>query len=276
MGHPLHCALRTIPLKSTKSPILNIHAARPESCSICGHAHLAHAGDKDFGISGCDHFEGRRIFANYGVQISYYECRQCGFIFTNAFDHWPPDQWREHVYNDAYLLADPPFLSERPARNAQLIAGLFHRELPEISILDVGGGNGKMTEELRKCGADIQSYDPIYGRGTLPRDRRFDLITSFEVVEHVPHHRQFEWIRSVAELLRKTPFARLLLSTEVLQPHLSISWWYICPRNGHISIHSSHSLEILAARVGMDVFSINPAMHLLSWRKQQEIATLAA
>jgi hypothetical protein len=255
---------------------LNIHTACPESCAICGHAHLVHVGDKDFGISGCDYFEGRRIFADYGVPIPYYECRHCGFIFTNAFDHWTTEQWRKHVYNDEYLLADPPFLSERPTRNAQMVAGLFHRELPEISILDVGGGNGKMTDELRERGADIQSHDPIYGNNTIPRDRHFDLITSFEVVEHVPHHRQEEWIRSVASLLRKTPFARFLLSTEVLQPHLSLSWWYICPRNGHISIHSPRSLEILAAGVGMDVYSINPSMHLLSWQKQQEIAPLSA
>jgi hypothetical protein len=258
------------------SSTLNIHAAHPNSCSICGHAHLVHAGDKDFGVSGCDHFEGRRIFADYGVPIPYYECRQCGFIFTNAFDHWTTEQWRAHVYNDDYLLADPPFLSERPARNAQIIAGLFHRELPEISILDVGGGNGKMTNELRKCGADIQSHDPIYGNGTMPGDRRFDLITSFEVIEHVPHHRHDEWMRSVVGLLHRTPFARFLLSTEVLQPHLSINWWYICPRNGHISIHSPRSLEILAARVGMDIVSINPSMHLLTWQKQQESAQMVA
>lgn len=256
--------------------ILNIHVAHPVSCAICGHGHLAHAGDKDFGVSGCDYFEGRRIFADYGVLISYYACRHCGFLFTNAFDQWTTEEWREHVYNNDYPLADPPFLLERPARNAQMVAGLFHRELLEISILDVGGGNGRMTDEMRKGGANIQSHDPIYGNGTIPRDRHFDLITSFEVIEHVPHHRQDEWMHSVVGLLRKTPFARFLLSTEVLLPHLSINWWYICPRNGHISIHSPRSLEILAARVGMDLISINPSMHLLTWQKQQEMAHMTA
>ena len=255
---------------------LSIHTAHPDLCAICSNTHLVHIGDKDFGISGCDYFEGRRIFADYGVAIPYYECRHCNFIFTNAFDHWTNEHWREHVYNDGYVLADPPFLSERPARNAQMIASLFYRELPEISILDVGGGNGKMTDELRKCGADIQSHDPIYGNDAMPRDRCFDLITSFEVVEHVPHFRQCEWIGNVTDLLRKATAARFLLSTEVSQPYRSISWWYICPRNGHISIHSPLSLEILAKRVGMDVHSINPSMHLLSWQKQKQIVALAA
>ena len=256
--------------------ISDIQSARPESCAICSHTHVVHVGDKDFGVSGCDHFEGRAIFADYGVAISYYACRNCNFVFTNAFDHWTSEQWREHVYNDDYLLADPPFFSERPARNAQLIAGLFHRELPALSILDVGGGNGQMSEQLRTCGVDVQSHDPIFGNSAMPRDGCFDLITSFEVIEHVTHERQLEWMHSVTSLLGKSSFARFLLSTEGRQPHLSVDWWYICPRNGHISIHSPRSLEILAARIGMDVVSINPSMHLLFWKEQQRIAILAA
>jgi hypothetical protein len=260
----------------TSHSVLDIHAAAPESCSICGHTQIAHADNKDFGISGNDHFEGRRVFAGYGLPIPYYECQRCHFVFANAFDHWTTEGWREHVYNDDYLLADPPFLSERPVRNARMIAGLFHRELQGISILDIGGGNGKMAEELGSSGANVESHDPIYGHGTMPSNRRFDLITSLEVIEHVPHRRQFEWIRGVASLLQTTPYARILLSTELRQPHLSISWWYICPRNGHISIHSSRSLEILATRAGLDLFSINPSMHLLSWQSRSNAATLAA
>ena len=66
-------AYSPVPRISMASPsTLNIHVARPGSCAICGHAHLVHVGDKDFGVSGCDHFEGR-IF-DYGVPIPYYEC----------------------------------------------------------------------------------------------------------------------------------------------------------------------------------------------------------
>ena len=255
---------------------LNIRTIHPEACSICGHKYLVHASDKDFGISGNDHFAGRRIFADYQVAISYYECQYCAFMFTNAFDEWTTKDWRAHVYNEDYLLADPPFLSERPVRNAYLIAALFHRELPDISILDIGGGNRKMTEELIKYGANIESYDPIFEHGSIPKDRRFDLITSFEVIEHVTHNRQFEWIRSVANLLDISPLARFLLSTELLQPHRDVGWWYICPRNGHISIHSPRSLAILAARVGLELFSLNPSIHLLSWQIEQQSATQAA
>lgn len=238
----------------------------PTACAICGRADPGFLGEKDFGISGNDHFEGHRVFEDYGAQIPYYACRDCGFVFTNAFDRWTTQQWREHVYNDQYGLADPPFSSERPLRNAQMIASLFHRELPKISILDIGGGNGRMAEELSLRGADIQSHDPIFSRSAPVGGQSFDLITSFEVVEHVTHYRQHAWMSSVAALLRKSPSARILLSTELVSPPCKLGWWYICPRNGHISIHSASSLEALVAGVGMKLCSINSSMHMLAWR----------
>lgn len=258
-----------------REPMIPIHCSHPCACSICGHADVLLAGCKDFGVSGNDHFEGRRIFADFGISIAYHECARCGFLFTNAFDRWTPEQWRLHVYNEEYLLADPPFQSERPLRNAQWVASLFNRELPDLSILDVGGGNGKFAEALSHCGARIESHDPLYGQGSLPSERCFDLITSFEVIEHVPHEQQRDWMHRIAALLRKSPFARILISTEVLQPHLSVDWWYVCPRNGHISIHSTRSLAILAERVGMNIFSINPSMHLLCWREHVTARTSA-
>lgn len=239
----------------------------PSSCAVCMHADPVLVGEKDFGVSGSDHFEGHRVFDDYRVPIPYYECSHCGFVFTNAFDDWSSGQWREHVYNDQYALADPPFMSERPVRNARMIAALFHRELPEISILDIGGGNGRLSEELRRHGANIQSHGPMFGEPTPLHARGFDLITCFEVIEHVTHDRQREWMRSLADLLRKTPFARILLSTEIICMPFTLGWWYVCPRNGHISIHSEGSLAILAAYVGMEIHSVNPSMHLLSWKR---------
>ncbi len=234
------------------------------ACAICGSHELTHAGSKDFGVCGSDHFEGRRVFANQGVDIAYQACGACGFIFTSAFDDWTPAHWREHVYNDDYVLADPPFVSERPARNAQMLLALFHRELPEISILDIGGGRGLMAQAMREAGAQIKTSDPFFGDGELKNDERFDLITSFEVIEHVTHGQQHAWLQGLARHLKHHPYSRLLVSTEVRQSRQDIGWWYICPRNGHISIHTANSLTILAQTAGLKVFSINPSMHLLS------------
>lgn len=243
----------------------SLKRASAQSCAICGSMDIAHAGSKDFGVSGSDHFEGRRVFADHGVGIGYQACGACGFIFTGAFDRWTAEQWREHVYNDDYVLADPPFVSERPARNAQMLLALFHRELPDIRILDIGGGRGLMAQAMREAGANVKTSDPFFGEGDLAKDEQFDLITSFEVIEHVTHQQQHTWLQGTARHLSRTPYSRLLISTELRRPGQDIGWWYICPRNGHISIHTASSLGILAQAADLKVFSINPSMHLLSW-----------
>ncbi len=71
---------------------------------------------------------------------------------------------------------------------------------------------------------------------------------------------------SVATLLRKSPSARILLSTEFVFSPCTLGWWYICPHNGHIYTHTGRSLEALDARVGMKLCPINSSMRMLAWR----------
>ena len=253
----------------SNSEALTISELAPTACSICGERCLKLLGSKDFGISGSDYFIGNRTFKDYGVLIPYFECQQCFFVFTNAFDNWTDLDWRQHVYNDGYVLADPPFVSERPCRNAQLIEGLFHRELPTLSILDIGSGSGKMSDALKAKAKQVVSWDPHYCDESVSEQQRFDLITSFECVEHVPHHRQLELAESFARKLLRTPSARILFSTELQSTASNLDWWYICPRNGHISIHSRQSLSIMMSRFHLSLVSINPSMHISFWKSDE-------
>jgi hypothetical protein len=41
------------------------------------------------------------------------------------------------------------------------------------------------------------------------------------------------------------------------------SWWFISPRNGHISIHSRRSFSILCQRVGLHLQSVSQSVHVL-------------
>ncbi len=247
------------------SNLLAQHLQPPwaRACSVCDHPHTSQPEAKDFGVSGSDPFEGRRVFADHGVGIGYQQCLGCGFTFTSAFDAWTPDEWRAHVYNHDYALADPPFLRERPERNAQMLAALFHRELPKLRVLDIGGGQGRLAEALRQAGAQAHTMDPFHDAHSHKPDGVYELITSFEVIEHVPHQGQHAWMQEAARHLSHQPCARMLIGTELRQAQHSLDWWYICPRNGHVSIHTEQSLGILAAQAGLKLTSINPSMHLL-------------
>ncbi len=252
-------------LSLTANFMIPINSDEPSSCAICSRSTINRIGSKDFGVSAGDHFEGRRLYPDYGIQIPYYECQDCFFIFSPAFDKWSKQDFETHIYNDEYVLGDKPFLKERPIRNANLVAALFHRECDAIDVLDFGGGAGLFSRELKRSGFRAETYDVHYENNVKPT-RQFDLVTSFEVIEHVPHRDQHTWISNVRSLVKPTTQARVLLGTELV-PHQgkrALDWWYISPRNGHISIHSRTSLDILAKSVGLDVFSANGSMHFLS------------
>lgn len=247
------------------APLPPIDPDPPSHCGVCGAAGAVLMGRKEFARSGNDHFAGARQFADTGVQIPYHRCRDCGLVFTAALDRWTRDDFARHIYNDDYIFCDPPFAEERPRRNAAIIAGIWHYEAGSRSVLDVGGGNGRLAAELRARGFDAASYDAFNddGRddGIAPPDRRFGLVCSFEVIEHVPHRDQADWIADFAS--RMAPSAVGLLGTELVVEPVDIEHWYFSPRNGHITVHTADSLDRLLRPHALCAASIANGLHLI-------------
>ena len=145
--------------------MLDLNHAVPSLCSNCGGSSLSFFGEKDFGVSGGDFFAGRRLYKDHGQAISYHLCESCGFVFSVAFDGWGPEDFIRHIYNDDYVIGDPPFLEERPQRNAAMVAALFWREKDTVKVLDFGGGRGLFAAELTRFGFRADSLDSYYECG---------------------------------------------------------------------------------------------------------------
>lgn len=248
--------------------ISRLNSEKPTTCSICSCTYISQYGEKDFGHSGNDHFSGSRQFPDYKVPVKYHKCNSCGFVFSAIFDKWQPEDFTKYIYNDEYSRADPPFLGDRAKENSKLLQTIFPHELESRKILDIGAGTGILSEELMNYGITVTNYDPFYGYDNDVTGDTFDLITSFEVIEHVTHFSQKRWMNKLASFLSKTNNAIVMVSTILLGEH-DINWWYICPRNGHISIHTKKSLSILAKCSGLELVSISKGMHFLRWPDTQ-------
>jgi 2-polyprenyl-3-methyl-5-hydroxy-6-metoxy-1,4-benzoquinol methylase len=195
-----------------------------------------------------------------GCPVYYRRCRDCSFTFTDAFDSWTKQSFREHIYNKDYLSVDPDFVEVRPAGNSRMIAESFHASRSSIGILDFGGGDGLLAQRLREQGFIAATYDPFSSFDTVPMDT-FDLITCFEVMEHVPY--PLETVSTMVSMLK--PQGAILFST-LLQPasfeKLGLNWWYASPRNGHISLYSTSSLAHIFKHYGMKVASFSEGLHI--------------
>ncbi len=234
------------------------------SCPICHAAEAREVFRKEFNVSCNCYFEGRRLYPVDTGRVAYVECGGCGFLWAPELHGWEPDTFKQRIYNAEYDLADPPFAFERPTRLAAWVAR-FAR--PGMRVLDYGGGEGLLARCLRETGFDAVSWDPFYDASGKPAGP-FDLVTCFEVVEHVPDQR-----RMFLELASLSQGGVCVFSTLLRPERLEDDWWYASPRNGHISLHSERSLGRLCEDVGLAHRSFSGELHAMA-RTPARLATL--
>jgi hypothetical protein len=217
-------------------PRLGPAAVATRTCKICGGVSLL--------------FDVVDFYNNYlwnfglsGITFPYYRCSTCEFIFTDLLDEWKPKEFSRFIYNDDYIKVDPEYTGARPISTAQHMA-LLLRGCEHLRILDYGSGSGIFSDEMKKHGfLNMENYDP-FSAPEKPRGP-FDIILLFEVIEHVP--RPMETFYSIREYL--SDYGAIMIG-QTLQPHnigeIRGNWWYLAPRNGHVSTYSKKTFLKMA------------------------------
>jgi Methyltransferase domain len=221
------------------------------------------AGLVDFSKSCVDVPGGKKIDPYAGWPVYFYRCDSCGFTFTRALDHWQNQDFAKYIYNDDYVRCDPEYLGARPQGNAAMILHNMGGLKDKIDLLDYGSGLGIMTEILGRNGfGSVASFDP-YSSIQRP-DRQFNMVTCFEVFEHVPD--PVALLKDIDGFLSADGallFSTMCCSQQVIDEGLH-NWWYCAPRNGHISFYTPAALTTLAARFDLRLHSFSDSLHALS------------
>ena len=246
----------------TFAPSPDFETLSPAPVCPCCASQTELFGTKEFNITGNDYFCGERQFEDSGVDIPYYRCQSCGYLFTNAMDDWSDDDFKNLIYNDEYIKTDPPFTYDRPKGNADLLDKIFGKNKGVLTMLDYGGGNGLMAKMLKNKGFSAKSYDPFHDNPNIQKGRRYHLVTAFEVVEHVPNQKKL-----FADMLGFIGDTGVLFFSTLLQNNDfaedGINWWYICPRNGHVGFHTPQSLKAVVEPLGYKYFKLTDDLHMV-------------
>jgi len=197
-----------------------------------------------------------------GIPVYYYRCPNCDFLFTRAFDEWTPADFTERIYNADYIKVDPGYREERAVKTSKLVRHMFGRHARTLTVLDYGGGNGRLAELLRETGFSAASYDPVVDSASRSpaAEQQYSLITAFEVFEHLPD--PVVTTRWLAERLAADGL--LMISTFTSDKNLKgrrLDWYYASPRNGHISLYSMKSLLTLFSSAGLQFSSAADDLH---------------
>jgi SAM-dependent methyltransferase len=196
-------------------------------------------------------------------------CVACGFVWVAD-----PDTDYEQLYDERYyrgLGADPliDYLDEleSPASSIrrfewqgilEVVSGLTRVDRT-TSWLDFGCGNGGLVRFVgNTVGCDVFGYDQgwitdrarangIQIAHELPVDRRFDIVTAIEVMEHVAD--PVATLRQIRSVLK--PGGLFFMTTGNVAPFAGdvLRWSYLRPEI-HISLYTPGALDKALARSG--------------------------
>lgn len=196
--------------------------------------------------------------------VGYFQCTGCGYTRTEE------PYWLDEAYADAINESDVGLVSRNQvlARITKAAITAFFRR--DARFIDYGGGYGLFVRMMRDYGFDYYWQDKhcanLFAKiapADLSGGSRYELLTAFEVFEHLPH--------PAAELPQMLALSENILFTTQLIPEQNPRpgyWWYYGLDHGqHVSLYTRRSLEVLAARYGRRFYSDGRFIHLMV-RKQ--------
>lgn len=203
-----------------------------------------------------------------GIRTS--QCTACGFVFSSPY--YAPDviaRFYEGEYRSLFKGQSDPrglalrqnYLRERADFYLDFLGLLEVLPAGGGAVLDAGCGEGTLLRTLQAKRPDLElmGVEPtvafarhlaeetglqvVGSLGDLPGGRRFDLVTSVHVLEHV--HDPVALLRQIAE--RLAPQGRLYVDVPDLARHSSITDLHLA----HCSHFSRHTLAAALTRAGL-------------------------
>lgn len=208
--------------------------------------------------------------APFGEQIvlgrhraAYRRCTACGYVFVED------PHWLDEAYASSAIAALDTGMAHRNLWLADTVAALLALRFRDVGrCLDFGGGSGLFVRLLRDRGYDFRWQDRhcpnLFARGFEAGDgERFDLITCFEVVEHL-----VDPLATFDALAARAP--TLVFATELLPAtgNRPGEWHYYAPQAGqHVGFFTRASLEGVARRLGRHFASDGRQLHVIATRR---------
>jgi hypothetical protein len=193
-----------------------------------------------------------------GRDVNYFDCKRCGYLQTQT-----PD-WLDEAYEQAINDVDTGILERNRLNVGRVLMTLFVLGRLDGQVVDHAGGYGILVRALRDAGVDARWRDKycdnLLARGFEDDDRKCDLVTAFEVFEHV-----LDPVVELRTLLARAPV--VLLSTELISGGETprSNWWYLGPEHGqHIGFFRTGTLRWMAEAVGCHHASDGASVHLFS------------
>ncbi len=188
-------------------------------------------------------------------KLDYYRCQHCGFIYLD--DKHIVDSQTEKSHYDKH----------QNSFESLGYVDIFEKFIDKViepylknieSALEFGCGSGPVLAELlRRKGLEVDQYDLYYFPKKVYEGKKYDLITSTEVFEHLKEPTTI--LQTLANSINSRGY--IVIMTQFPPYHDSdfLNWWYRRDIT-HISFFTPKSFEIMGNSMGLkriNVFAPN-------------------
>lgn len=193
-----------------------------------------------------------------GRPVRYFECDCCGYLQTET------PYWLDEAYSSAINSVDTGIMQRNVLNVGRVVMTLHVLGSLRGRVVDHAGGYGILVRMLRDAGVDARWRDiyceNILARGFEADEGRCDLLTAFEVFEHLVHP-----LQELESMLREAP--AVLISTDLVTTASTPpgSWWYYGPEHGqHVGFFRSRTLAWMAQHLRCHCDTDGQALHVFS------------
>ena len=183
-------------------------------------------------------------------ETSYWNCPKCGFMRVQD------PYWLDEAYNESITSADTGLLARNISFSQKIIVLIDAFLGSKGHFLDYAGGYGIFTRLMRDAGFSFFHQDPytenIFAKDFVFNENEFPIngITCFECLEHL--NSPIKELQKIFSISKNVFFSTCLKDIEVPDK----SWTYFGFSHGqHISFYSSKSLNLLAERFKLNVYT---------------------
>jgi len=181
-------------------------------------------------------------FIHEKTDITYYHCKACEYIFKS------PESYQD--FNAQKVRYDLHTNDENDEGYKAYFQRFLDFTLPLVgrpqTALDFGCGKSTiLSDMLSKKGIDCDYYDPIYYPNTLNDSKKYELIVSTEVFEHIQQPAIV--FKNLLELLEEGGY--LALQTQFHSNNSeAFKEWYYHQDPTHIVFFTAHTFKVLCEK----------------------------
>jgi len=178
--------------------------------------------------------------------LSYYRCKSCGFIYLDDAEIIDTQSEKKHYeqHNNSFESLGYVKMFES---FIEVAISPYEKEIK--TALEFGCGTGAVLAELlRRRGMKVDKYDIYFYPNRVYEGKRYDLITSTEVFEHL--QKPLEILELLSEHLEEGGYITLMTKFPPSSDKEFLDWWYRRDVT-HISFFTPKSFEIMAQKIGL-------------------------